>query len=178
MIVGLLAWRFSAFHIVWNGYKVRSLECFYKSIEFGLPNLANIVGSPFIASPFRNSQNCGRFASPSFRLKIHPHQLHLQLNLNSLFMEVSLRPCEIWCLGRWGITHSTPSSLQMAEFNVYYWVTTFPANHGDAKNEEKCFISTTDHSILKKQRFVGCIPGCHQITRPQGKRRDSWKRDL
>ena len=105
MIVGLLAWRFSAFHIFWNRYKVsRSLECFYKSIEFGLPNLANIVGSPFIASPFRNSQNCGRFASPSFRLKIHPHQLHLQLNLNSLFMEVSLRPCEIRCLGRWGIT--------------------------------------------------------------------------
>ena len=38
----------------------------------------------------------------------------------------------------------------MAEFNVQLLSYYFTSNHGDAKNEEKCSISTTGHFHYKK----------------------------
>ena len=117
------------------------------------------VASPFNPSPFQN--NCGRFgfASPSFPglSKITPHRFppatESQFPLHGGFSP------PVWNQVPWTGEESLTGypkqfTSNEAEFDVYFWVTTFHANHGDAKNEEKCFISTTDDSILKSNDLL------------------------
>lgn len=144
-----------------------------KSIEFGLPNLANACGcSPFNPSPF---QKLGKKTVADLDLLHHlfrasqkspPIGVHLQLNLNSLFMEVSLRPCEIRCLGSRG-KESTDRLPKIVHFK-WSWVRCLLLSHYFPRQSWRCkkwreVLHLRNWSFhFKKQWFVGCIPGRHR----------------
>lgn len=148
-------------------YFSRSLECLYKSIEFGLPNLANACG--FTLQPFTISEQLWQiwicFTIFSGPLKNHPPSVSTcnWISIPSSWRFLSAR-VKSGALDRWGITDGLPKTVHFK----WSWVRClflshyFPRQSWRCKKWREVFHLHNWWFHFEKQWFVGCIPGGHR----------------